>query len=93
MEHSHFHEIELLRVVVKNEFNSAGANVVDSLRGGDCLGSKIRTQICGETWGGRLEQGIDDNGQFANETTRLLDDLLVPPLDRTIPFPKTYDTA
>ncbi len=71
----HFHEIEAV-VLVEQEFDGAGADIVDRSRRRDRRFGHARAQV--DIDGGRR---------------RLFDDLLMPPLDRTVALAQMHDGA
>ena len=42
----HFHEVEVLRIVVEDKLDCARADIVDSF----CRSNRFRTQICSQLW-------------------------------------------
>jgi hypothetical protein len=41
----HLHKIELVRIFIKDEFNRASTDIIDSFCRGNCLGTKICAQF------------------------------------------------
>ena len=91
----HFHEVELLGVVVEDELDGAGADVIHGLGSRDRLLTKVRPQLRRQAGCGCL--GFEPPCEYiqttADLTTNLLDDLLVPPLNRAIALPQTHAAA
>jgi hypothetical protein len=88
-EHGHFHEKELLGIVVEDELHGTRTDVINGFGGRNCLCTEVGTKGSTETGSGRLniETMRDEHTSGSGKEPNLFNDLLVSSLYRTIALP------